>query len=218
MLLAAACLMPLAPASGQLVYTSQTRTLYAFAQATGPGQEDREASAAAPDFGPFDATISVNNILTGAGARQRSTLEPSGIVASFVTGAGGNQVWAAHARNILDVSFSIDVSTTVGLGGQFMRGTGNVMASLANAAGTSTYFTLPSASSGTFSSQVALSPGAYRLQVRSQHFNTPQLEFQSTLDLNLLVIPAPGAWSGIGVLACFTAMRRRRGVAVPDAA
>ncbi|MBS0195556.1 MAG: WD40 repeat domain-containing protein [Planctomycetes bacterium] len=102
-------------ARADVTYISQTRTVSASAMLGNGG------SATAPDYGPFNQSVSAQNELgwgNGAGASQHSTINATRLDASGSQSAnGGIQLSWGRSSSVFDVTFSVDTPTVYTLYG-----------------------------------------------------------------------------------------------------
>jgi hypothetical protein len=191
-------------AHGSVTYLTQTRQLSAQAGALTP------VTAAAPDFGAFDSTVTQLDLPSLVGpcvASQISQLLPDRLLASGTSNpSDGNQGSGGTTRSLFDVTFSVDQPTPYHLTGSWMTDYSEFslapipIAAFIRLPGIfESAFAVPSGSGfahASFDTSGILAPGTYRLWIDfnlSYHYiasNAGQTHSSYSVTLE---VPAPGA-------------------------
>lgn len=188
------------PALAQVEYTSQTRSVHAWA--SGSAFMGPNVTLAAPDLTSFSQSANSVSSDSSCWATQSSSLEPGGIFGQFSTQASEHNAFWAVASSTLDVTFHITTASSWVLSGSYNQPSSVLLTTQAGA----TVFTTPLGSAGLLSAGGVFDPGFYRLQVTCH----PESGLQSPSSVTLnLAVPAPGA---VGLLPLFAlaSWRRRR--------
>lgn len=188
------------PALAQVAYTSQVRSVHAWA--TGLAFAGPNVTLTAPDFASFVQTATSVSSDSSGSAYQSSSLEPGGIFAQFSAQASEHNGYWVQSSSTLDVTFGIGQASTWTLAGSFNQLSSVLLTTQAGG----TIFSAPMGSAGSLNAGGVLESGFYRLQVNCRP--EPGSFSPSNVSLNLTV-PAPGA-AGLLPLLALAAGRSRR--------